>query len=151
VRTEPSLKAPVDVDAIPLQIPQVPRATHPDLPDAAQPALRAPAIEPAADTAPAPERAEPVPVAAAPQPLAPQRTAPPPRPRNLPEIPPITLALPLESGLELVQTTVTAPAPEDEPAPEPRPRRVRPPKPAAPDEPLQIVETRRDDGTTAQP
>ena len=76
--------------------------------------------------------------------------APPSRPRNLPEIPPITLALPLDSGLELVQTTTRVPEPEPEAAPAPRPKRVRAPRPAVADEPLQIVETRHGDGTTPQ-
>jgi hypothetical protein len=77
--------------------------------------------------------------------------AAPARPRNLPDIPPITLALPLESGLELVQTSARAAEPEEEPAPAPRPKRVRPPKPALAQEPLQIVETRREDGPPPQP
>jgi hypothetical protein len=74
--------------------------------------------------------------------------APASRPRNLPEIPPITLSLPLDSGLELVQTTTRAPEPEQEDAPAPRPKRVRAPRPVIADEPLQIVETRHGDGTT---
>jgi hypothetical protein len=76
--------------------------------------------------------------------------AAPSRPRNLPEIPPITLALPVDSGLELVQTTTRAAEPEPDDAPAPRPKRVRAPRPAVADEPLQIVETRHGDGTTPQ-
>jgi hypothetical protein len=88
--------------------------------------------------------------APAPEPVAKGPVAVPARPRNLPDIPPITLALPLESGLELVQTTARAPEPEEEPVAESRPKRVRPPRVVVPEEPLQIVETRRGDGTPTQ-
>jgi len=122
----------VDVEAIPLQVPQPPPALGVEGAPAPAPALTVPApSEPIAQ--PAAGTAVTVPAAA------------PARPRNLPDIPPITLALPLESGLELVQTTARAPAPLEEPEPVSRPKRVRPPKPAMPDEPLQIVETRRED------
>jgi hypothetical protein len=62
-------------------------------------------------------------------------------PRPIPELPPVSLTLPPDSGLELVETKVKAAATaEAEPVPS-GPRRVRPPKVALVDEPLQIVET----------
>ncbi len=67
-------------------------------------------------------------------------------PGNAPEIPRVTLELPPDSGLILVETTHAAPtaAEEIEPA---RARRVRPPRVAAADEPLQMVETTHKDST----
>jgi ribonuclease E len=67
-------------------------------------------------------------------------------PRNAPEIPRVALELPPESGLILVETTHAAPTigEETEPA---RPRRVRPPRVASADEPLQMVETTHKDST----
>ena len=61
-------------------------------------------------------------------------------PRNAPEIPRVSLELPPESGLVLVETSHAASAAESEPEAA-RPRRVRPPKVAAAEEPLQMVET----------
>lgn len=69
------------------------------------------------------------------------RQAPPVRP--IPELPPVALTLPPESGLELVETKLKA-APEPEPELPAGPRRVRPPKVVVAEEPLQIVETRKD-------
>jgi len=141
---------PVDVDAIPLQVQQVPEPAPsevwappaiglPPAPLAVREAVAdAPIAEPARESLP--ERA--AEVAAPAMPVAATT-----RPRNLPDIPPITLALPLESGLELVQTTSRPAEPLEEPAPQPRPKRVRAPRPVVADEPLQIVETRREDGT----
>jgi hypothetical protein len=64
--------------------------------------------------------------------------------RARPDLPPVTMALPPDSGLELVETRHhPAPAPEPE-AVTSGPRRVRPPRPTIADEPLQIVETRKD-------
>ncbi len=61
--------------------------------------------------------------------------------RPIPELPPVTLTLPPESGLELVETRAkAAPQPEEEERPA-GPRRVRPPKVQAAEEPLQMVET----------
>ena len=61
------------------------------------------------------------------------------------DVPPITSTLPPDSGLEIVETRFKpAPLPEPEPAPA-GPRRVRPPRVAIADEPLQIVETRKGD------
>jgi hypothetical protein len=70
---------------------------------------------------------------------------PPPLPRNMPELPPVSLTLPPGSGLELVETMhklePIAQAQEEAP----HPRRVRPPRPAIAEEPLQLVETRKED------
>jgi len=149
---EPLATVPVDVAAIPLQVPQVPSPYRSE----AQPAL-VPAPTPSApasvhaDAVAAPPREprrEPLVERAAEAAAPALPVAAPSRPRNLPEIPPITLALPLDSGLELVQTTMRAAEPEQEPAPAPRPKRVRAPRPVVADEPLQIVETRHGDGST---
>ena len=59
--------------------------------------------------------------------------------------PAITLALPPDSDLVMVETRFAAPAPDEEPE-APRPRRARPPRVAIADEPLQLVETRKQDG-----
>lgn len=64
-----------------------------------------------------------------------------PHPRPIPEAPPVSLTLPPDSGLELVETRAKAapePAEEERPA---GPRRVRPPKAQIAEEPLQMVET----------
>ena len=73
---------------------------------------------------------------------------PPPRPaatpRPIPELPPVSLTLPPDSGLELVETKFkAAPMAEPEQPAAAGPRRVRPPKVAVVEEPLQIVETQR--------
>ena len=151
---EPLGAVPVDVGAIPLQVPQPIQSQRSEAEPAPAPAPlpSPPASVRAEEVAPPPreprretliERAAEAAVPALP-------VAPPSRPRNLPEIPPITLALPLDSGLELVQTTTRVPEPEPETAPAPRPKRVRAPRAAVADEPLQIVETRHGDGTTPQ-
>ncbi len=60
-------------------------------------------------------------------------------------LPPVSMSLPADSGLELVETRskgTFVPEPEAE-APA-GPRRVRPPRVVIPDEPLQIVETRKE-------
>jgi hypothetical protein len=59
-------------------------------------------------------------------------------------IPPVSLSLPPESGLELVETRHSAPAPVDEMSEVPRPKRVRPPRVEVASEPLEIIETRKD-------
>jgi hypothetical protein len=71
---------------------------------------------------------------------------PAPLPRNAPEIPKVSLELPPESGLILVETSHAAPSSADE-TEAPRPRRVRPPRVEIADEPLQIVETTHKDST----
>jgi hypothetical protein len=72
----------------------------------------------------------------------PQPSARPARP--VVDVPPISSTLPPDSGLEIVETRFR-PVPEPEPEPVPTgPRRVRPPRVTIPDEPLQIVETRKD-------
>jgi ribonuclease E len=65
--------------------------------------------------------------------------------QRVPEtVAPVSLALPPDSGLVLVETRFSAP-PVDEPHSDTRPRRVRPARVPMPDEPLQIVETRKQD------
>jgi hypothetical protein len=83
------------------------------------------------------------PAAVAPEPAAqPRPAAPPPRPVEA--LPPVSMTLPADSGLELVETRSGAlSVPEPEPAPPAGPRRVRPPRVVITDEPLQIVETHK--------
>ena len=71
-----------------------------------------------------------------------ERDVPPTRP--IPELPPVALTLPPESGLELVETKFKGGA-EAEPETPAGPRRVRPPKVAIAEEPLQMVETTHKD------
>lgn len=93
--------------------------------------------------APQPAPAVPEPAAAAPlEPVAPPPA--PAAPAPMLELPQITRTPPPDSGLELVETRHHAPAPvaeEPEPA---RPKRVRPPRAQVVEEPLQIVETRKE-------
>jgi len=60
------------------------------------------------------------------------------------------MTLPPESGLELIETrSKGTPTPEAESAPAPGPRRVRPPRVVIAEEPLQIVETRKESSPPA--
>jgi hypothetical protein len=61
-----------------------------------------------------------------------------------PELPPVTLTLPTDSGLEMVETKHHAPVEPEPEADAQRPRRVRPPRVNVAEEPLQMVETRHD-------
>jgi hypothetical protein len=102
------------------------------------------------------ERAEPA--VDAPAPVVEVITPPPPahveaaaKPRPapafhpIPELPPVALTLPPELGLELVETKHAAAAlPNDELDRPKGPRRVRPPKVEIPEEPLQLVETQKE-------
>lgn len=88
-------------------------------------------------------RVEPQGVRAAPVPTAVEAPA---LPRNAPEIPRVALELPPDSGLILVETTHAAPT-VGEDIESPRPHRVRPPRVAIADEPLQMVETTHKDST----
>lgn len=67
-------------------------------------------------------------------------------PAPIASAPPVPYALPVESDLELVETdrARAAPRPASEEAEAPRPRRVRPPKVELRDEPLEIIETRKE-------
>jgi len=66
-------------------------------------------------------------------------------PRPMVDLPPVTLELPPDSGLVLVETSHPADAvPEIEPQPATGPRRARRPRAQLADEPLQIVETRKE-------
>jgi len=58
---------------------------------------------------------------------------------------PMSLALPPDSDLVLVETRFTPPPAEEE-MPAARPRRTRPPRVTIPDEPLQLIETHKQDG-----
>ena len=68
-----------------------------------------------------------------------------PRARVVPDLPPVTLNLPPDSGLVLVETSHRVEiALTDESAAPSGPRRARRPRVQAVEEPLQIVETRKD-------
>lgn len=76
-----------------------------------------------------------------------------PQVRPVPQLPPVQLTLPPDSGLELVETRNHASEPYiEEPQPQ-RPKRTRPARMARPEEPLEMVETRHDAGdqTRTQP
>ena len=69
---------------------------------------------------------------------------------RLPDVPvaqpvPISAVLPSDSGLVLVETRFAAPPDEPAPSASSRPRRARAARVVVPDEPLQIVETRKHD------
>jgi hypothetical protein len=57
---------------------------------------------------------------------------------------PIPLALPPDSDLVMVETRFAASEIETDATNVPGPRRVRPPRPPIPEEPLQLVETRKE-------
>jgi hypothetical protein len=59
------------------------------------------------------------------------------------DLPPISPTLPPDSGLELVETRFKT-VQEPEPVRHEGPRRARPPRVELADEPLEIVETRKD-------
>jgi hypothetical protein len=66
-------------------------------------------------------------------------------PRPIPELPPVALTLPPESGLELVESKFkAAPMQAPEPAQPAGARRVRPPKIQIAEELLQMVETHKE-------
>jgi hypothetical protein len=75
--------------------------------------------------------------------------AEPVRPRAMPELPKVSLELPPDSGLVLIETARERVAISElsEPAEPPRPRRVRPTRVEAHEEPLQLVETVHKDPT----
>ncbi|MBA3505920.1 MAG: ribonuclease E/G, partial [Betaproteobacteria bacterium] len=73
------------------------------------------------------------------------RTSPPSVQRPLPEMPPVSLSLPPDSGLVLIETARAAAETPHDLAPEPAgPKRVRPPRLELTAEPLEIVETRKE-------
>jgi len=73
----------------------------------------------------------------------------PPQPRPMTTLPPVSMSLPADSGLELVETRSKATAmSEPEPAPQ-GPVRIRPPRPVIVEEPLQIIETRKENSPPA--
>jgi hypothetical protein len=76
-----------------------------------------------------------------------QSAPPPPQPAS---IVPIPLALPPDSDLVLVETRFSAAAPvEDEATESPRAKRVRPPRVEMASEPLELVETHKDESPPA--
>jgi hypothetical protein len=70
-------------------------------------------------------------------------------PRAMPELPKVSLELPPDSGLVLIETARerVVIAESSEPAEPSRPRRVRPTRVQAREEPLQLVETVHKDST----
>jgi len=108
-------------------------------PPRAEPAAGAPQHAPEREAARRPV-APPIPERP-PVPVAPVVDAPP-----VASAPPAPYSLPADSGLELVETdrSRAAPRPAEEEADAPRARRVRPPRVETRDEPLQIIETRKD-------
>ena len=130
----PSLAPMVDVTHLPRgdappPLPSTPRAIEPE--------RRPP---PAAVEVVAPALPRAVPEPSVPSPAA---VAPPPRPAQ--PLPPVAMKLPPDSGLEMIETrSKGAPVPEPEVAPAAGPRRVRPPRVVIAEEPLQIIETRKD-------
>jgi hypothetical protein len=99
------------------------------------------APQPPAETLAAPAWVPPV-IEPTPAPRAEQPRAEQPRVDQL--APVVSLTLPPDSDLVLVETRHAAPAPDVEEAPVERPRRARPPRVSIPEEPLQIVETRKE-------
>ena len=72
-------------------------------------------------------------------------TLSPPVQQTLPEVPPVSLSLPPDSGLVLIETAHATVEAAHDIAPEPeRPKRVRPPRLELTAEPLEIVETRKE-------
>ena len=83
-------------------------------------------------------RSDDAPAVVPPDPIRPVEAPRVPSPHPLPAI---ALALPPDSGLELVETRFSAPLPADETPEPPRPKRVRPPRVEVATEPLEIIET----------
>ncbi|TMH65031.1 MAG: Rne/Rng family ribonuclease [Betaproteobacteria bacterium] len=75
-------------------------------------------------------------------------------PRNLPEIPPVTDVLPPDSDLVLVETrhgVPSAPEGDSESVQSSRPKRSRPPRVEIANEPLEMVETHKEDAAPPAP
>ena len=99
----------------------------------------------AAPVAPEPIERFAAPVAV-PEPVAPERMVQsrPAPPRPIEALPSVSMTLPADSGLELVETrSIAIPMAEPDPTPPAGPRRVRPPRVVIAEEPLQIVETHK--------
>ncbi|HEX8741472.1 MAG TPA: Rne/Rng family ribonuclease [Casimicrobiaceae bacterium] len=94
-------------------------------------------------TAESPVVREPAPAVVPPAVSPPAAVAPVVAAPAAPEIVPIALTLAPDSGLELVETRHHAPIAEQEEQPVARPHRVRPPRAVITEEPLQLVETRK--------
>ena len=152
-RPAPSV-VPVIEASVPVVDETIPNAWTPVAPVPTTNTVAAPAI--AAEAIAASTVGEPMIAPAAPPPMArttqhaveptpPARVEPQAAPRHAPEVPRVSLELPPESGLVLVETSrdrVLAAAPMEAP-PAPRPQRIRPPRQALADEPLQMVETQK--------
>jgi len=131
----PAPQAPRAIDAgdIPVMAPDHAAVAH-AAPPTAVAQVHEPAYAPPAAREAVTPRSTPAPVATAQQQL---------------DLPPVSLTLPPDSDLVLVETTHHVPAPEPEPGESMRPRRVRPPRVAIASEPLEIVETRKDESSPA--
>jgi hypothetical protein len=125
---EPGAVDPAEAETV-INLPVTPRATEPSEVDTVMRAV------------------------ATPRPPEPEITMPPrpaqPQPRPVAALPPVSMSLPADSGLELVETRSKATLmSESEPASE-GPRRVRPARPVIVEEPLQIIETRKENSPPA--
>jgi len=130
-RTAPRSTQSIDAGDIPVMAPDRAAIAHPEpVAKVDELAYAAPVAREGSTTA----RSTPAPVATAQQQL---------------DLPPVALTLPPDSDLVLVETTHHAPAAEPEPSESMRPRRVRPPRVTIASEPLEIVETRKDESSAA--
>ena len=130
VHEEAPLDALTSAEAPPAHVPARPAPVHAE--PEARPVRQEPerVVETSAPVAPPPMPAIPPVVSAVPVASA----------------PPVRYTLPADSGLELVETdrARAAPRPASAETEAPRQRRVRPPKVELHDEPLEIIETRKD-------
>jgi len=132
-RTPPRAAQSIDADDIPVMAPDRAAVAHP----APEPVAR---IDEPAYAAPVAREASPIPRSTA----APVATA-----QQQLDLPPVASTLPPDSDLVLVETTHHAPAAEPETSESMRPRRQRPPRVTIASEPLEIVETRKDESSAA--
>jgi ribonuclease E len=147
-RPEPPHELPVITEPLAMtEAPQMPAMAQMEGQTTRHETAPPPEAQPALVEAPSP-RIEPPPVVAplpepAPQPRAQRQPEPP-----VPAEPPKPYVLPSDSGLVMVETRgdrpSTAPLPASEPTPPPRTRRERPVVVAEPEEPLVMVETRKE-------
>ncbi len=146
----PELTAPHEA-ITPIDEPQA--AASEPMPSSARPTEETQPSQSTADLATPAPVAMPALISAEPEKREPQVPDEPPMPvveaptlpSNMPPLPPMSMTPPAESGLVLVETahgTSRFVAQPDEEAP--RPKRVRPPPPVIAEEPLQLVETRKE-------
>jgi ribonuclease E len=121
------------------------------LPD--QASVTAPPVAPAAQPAHGEMPTEVTPTAPTPQRETEADSAEAPRvpPRSIAELPPVSMTLPADSGLELVETRAKSSPQPDEGERAAGPRRVRPPRAQVVEEPLQMVETAHKDPSPPAP